>query len=266
MFPFFHLIHLCNDELITRLRYLVLEYIEGGELFKHIISNGFLDEPEAVHIFRQMIAGLSYCHLFGICHRDLKPENILLDRNRDVKIADFGMAALQPANRWLKSSCGSPHYASPEVIRGERYSGDRADVWSCGVILFAMLAGRLPFESRMEDFDENCREVLTLVQAGEYTLPGNLTPEAKDLIWRILQPDPSQRISMQQMWEHPLLRRYEALDRNPEVGPPPPLTVVDCGERIQHRMDIDAELLRNLQNLWHGSTAEELAIQLLNDK
>ena len=170
-------------------RYLVLEYVEGGELFDHISSNVRLPEPEAIRIFRQMIAGLSYCHRFNICHRDLKPENILMDRNRNIKIVDFGMAALQPANKWLTTSCGSPHYASPEVIRAQNYRGDKADIWSCGVILYAMLTGTLPF-----DATGDWHAVIEMVLAGEYGFPEGLSPEAEDLIVRMLQTDPKQRI------------------------------------------------------------------------
>lgn len=252
-------------ELTFSFRYLVLEYVEGGELFDHISSNGRLPEPEAVRIFRQMIAGLSYCHRFNICHRDLKPENILMDRNHNIKIVDFGMAALQPANKWLNTSCGSPHYASPEVIRAENYRGDKADIWSCGVILYAMLTGTLPFDAAGD-----WHEVIETVLAGEYSFPPGLTAQAEDLIFRMLQRDPKQRIPIKYMWQHPLLKKYESLDsldqnNMPYIGPAPPLTVNDCGPPIKQRNDIDAELLRNLQNLWHGVTEEEFAQRLLSD-
>lgn len=233
-------------------------------MFHHICENGRLPESEAVRIFRQMISGLSYCHRFNICHRDLKPENILMDRNKNVKIVDFGMAALQPANKWLNTSCGSPHYASPEVIKGQNYRGDKADVWSCGVILFAMLTGTLPFDS-----DGGYPEVIATVLAGQYTFPKGLSPFAKDLIHRMLQADPKERIAMKTMWNHPLLKRYENLDSvdangDSYIGPPAPLTIDDCGELIEDRSEIDEELLRNLQNLWHGVNAEDLAQQLLS--
>lgn len=249
-------------------RYLVLEYVEGGELFHYIIENGCLPEPEAVRIFRQMISGLSHCHRFNICHRDLKPENILMDGNKNIKIVDFGMAALQPVNKWLNTACGSPHYASPEVILGQNYRGDKADVWSCGVILFAMLTGTLPFDSEGDHYD-----VIKTVLKGRYKFPrtANLSGLAKDFIARMLQKDPDQRISMKAMWRHPFVRQYSNRDSmdangNPYIGPPAPLTVEDCGERIRSESHIDQELLRNLQNLWHGVTAEELIQKLLSDE
>lgn len=188
-----------------------------------------------------------------------------MDRDRNIKIVDFGMAALQPSNKWLNTSCGSPHYASPEVIKAEQYRGDKADIWSCGVILFAMLTGFLPFDSAGD-----WREVINAVLAGNYTFPKGLSHEAEDLISRMLQRDPKQRIAIKHMWQHPLILKYERLDSRDEngmsyIGPAPPLTANDCGKPIRHRNDIDAELLRNLQNLWHGVTEEELAQRLLND-
>ena len=119
--------------------HLVLEYAEQGELFDFLVRSQSLKEDVAMDIFRQLIYGLDYLHSHSICHRDLKPENILLDNFGHIKIADFGFA------RWMKeniadTSCGSPHYAAPEVIRGHPYDGCAADIWSAGVILFALLA------------------------------------------------------------------------------------------------------------------------------
>jgi serine/threonine-protein kinase HSL1 (negative regulator of Swe1 kinase) len=244
---------------------LVLEYVEGGELFDYVQCYGALPEEEAVRLFRQIIAGLSYCHRFNICHRDLKPENILLDSRRNIKLADFGMAALQPADRWLNTSCGSPHYAAPEIIYGRMYRGDRADIWSVGIILFAMLNGFLPFDGG------DLTTTLRLVKKGEYFLPPSLSAEAADLIQRILQKRPEDRISMAGIWAHPLLTKYEEYHRSlvaegELVGPPPPLNAEDCGHRIGKRADIDAELVRNLQTLWHGEKQETLIEKLLSEE
>lgn len=191
-----------------------------------------------------------------------------MDGQKNIKIADFGMAALQPANRWLNTSCGSPHYASPEVIQGENYRGDKADVWSCGVILYAMLTGTLPFDS-----DGDYSDVIRTVLIGKYRFPreANLSEYAKDLINRMLQADPIRRISMKAIWRHPFVKQYshfDSMDANghPYIGPPTSLTVQDCGERIESRSRIDQELLGNLQNLWHGVTTEELIKKLLSDE
>jgi len=245
--------------------YLVLEYVEGGELFDYVMRNGALPESEAVRLLRQLIGGLSYCHRFNICHRDLKPENLLLDQDHNIKIADFGMAALQPNGKYLTTSCGSPHYAAPEIIKGKQYRGDVADIWSLGIILYAMLNGFLPFDGG--DLPSTLRKV----RSGKYYLSPELSPEATDLIQGMLQQRPECRITMDEMWKHPLLSKYEKIHAtlaapHKLVGPPPPLTAADCGPQRIRRSDIDRELLRNLQILWHGLEEEEVIRRLTSDE
>jgi serine/threonine-protein kinase HSL1, negative regulator of Swe1 kinase len=243
--------------------YLILEYVDGGELFDYVSDNGSLGEEEAVRFFRQIIAGLAYCHRFNICHRDLKPENILLDSKGNIKLADFGMAAFQPTGHWLNTSCGSPHYAAPEIIHGRPYRGDRADIWSCGIILFALLTGFLPFDG------SDIPNTLHLVKKGEYELPAWLSAEAMDLIQCILRNRPEDRISMDRIWKHPLLGKYELFHRlrwDHYVGPPTPLSAEDCGAPLAGRADIDLELLRNLQALWHCVRPETLIERLLSNE
>jgi len=244
--------------------YLVLEYVEGGELFDYVSSNGALPEAEAVRLFCQIIAGLSYCHRYNICHRDLKPENILVDSCRNIKLADFGMAALQPKGQWLNTSCGSPHYAAPEIILGHQYRGDKADIWSVGIILFAMLNGFLPFDGG------DLPTTLRLVKRGEYYLPPSLSVEASDLIQRILQKRPEKRISIESIWTHPLIRKYErylasVTSSGPLGVPPSPLIGPAQTRRVTKRSEIDGEVLRNLQILWHGEAQEELVKRLMSD-
>ncbi|ORZ30717.1 kinase-like domain-containing protein [Catenaria anguillulae PL171] len=181
-----------DDEL-----YLVLEHVEGGELFDYLVKRGRLDEKEACTFFQQIIFGLDYCHKHQICHRDLKPENLLLDSHRRIKIADFGMASLQQAGKMLETSCGSPHYASPEIIRGVKYDGALSDIWSCGVILYALLSGNLPFD------DENIRRLLSKVKAGKFYMPPHISSLAQDLITKMLNVDPEARIQMQAIIAHP---------------------------------------------------------------
>ena len=246
--------------------YLVLEYVPGGELFDYVSSNnGGLPEEEAVRLYRQIIAGLSYCHRFNICHRDLKPENILLDQNRNIKLADFGMAAMQPDGTWLNTSCGSPHYAAPEIIQGNQYRGDLADIWSTGIILFAMLNGFLPFDGG------NLTDTLRLVKQGAYHLPQDLSIEAQDLIQRILQKRPERRITMDQIRLHPLLKKYERYHTglgalSPPMSSAPILTVEARTKRLSRHSDIDFDILRNLSTLWHGEKVEELVRNLMNDE
>ncbi|KAI2832900.1 hypothetical protein CBS147343_10120 [Aspergillus niger] len=241
--------------------YLVLEFVEGGELFDYVSENAPLREEEAVRIFCQIIAGLGYCHRFNICHRDLKPENILLDGQGNVKLADFGMAALQPSHRWLDTSCGSPHYAAPEIVGGKRYLGDKADIWSCGIILYALLTGFLPFDG------DDTHRTLELVRRGEFKIPPNISREAADLIIRILEKNPDHRISMSEIWRHPLIRKYEKRYQgavNYHIGPAPPIMPEDCGPPINNKEDVDIDLLRNLQTLWHDATPEAILKRILD--
>ena len=245
------------------IRYLVLEYVEGGELYEYIRTAGALPEFEAVLLFKQIIAALAFCHRYRICHRDLKPENILLDRNRNIKLADFGMAALQPPGQWLSTSCGSPHYASPEIVNGVRYKGDKADVWSCGIILFALLTGFLPFDGG------DMRNTLKLVKKGEYVIPPWLSAEAVDLIQRILLQNPEERITILEILEHPLLAKY---NRHPlfmavagsGLGYLQP--VVSSAKIVTRRQDIDMKILRSLRTLWHRVPVERLIENLLSDE
>jgi len=123
----------------------VLEYARD-ELFNYIVANGRMPEPKARRFFQQINSGIEYSHRLKIVHRDLKPENVLLDNDLNVKIADFGLSNEISDGDFLTTSCGSPNYAAPEVIRGGVYAGPEIDVWSCGVILYVMLCGRLPFE------------------------------------------------------------------------------------------------------------------------
>lgn len=124
---------------------MVIEYA-GGELFDYIVKNGKMREEEARRFFQQIICAVEYCHRHKIVHRDLKPENLLLDEFMNVKIADFGLSNIMTDGNFLKTSCGSPNYAAPEVISGKLYAGPEVDVWSSGVILYVLLCGKLPFD------------------------------------------------------------------------------------------------------------------------
>ncbi|KAF9698223.1 hypothetical protein EKO04_003819 [Ascochyta lentis] len=249
-----------RDEL-----YLIMEYVEGGELFSYIHEQGGLIEIHVVHIFRQIIAALIYCHRISIHHRDLKPENILLDRDTmKVKLVDFGMAALQPAGKKLTTPCGSPHYAAPEVIKTTAYDGAKADVWSCGVILYVLLTGTPPFNYSGDDRD--LKYLFKAIEKGEYILPDSLSREAADLIKRILIPDPKRRVGLEDIWNHPFLHKYskelgfvgENTTANHWIGP---LRSIASWETLE-RTTINREILRYLRTLWH-SEKEEVIIQRL---
>ncbi|KAK9245514.1 kinase-like domain-containing protein [Lipomyces tetrasporus] len=234
--------------------YLILEYVEGGELFEYLIKRGRLEEKEAVHYFRQIILGMDYCHQFNICHRDLKPENLLLDKYHNIKIADFGMAALETSGKMLETSCGSPHYASPEIVAGKTYHGAPSDVWSCGVILFALLTGHLPFD------DDNIRNLLMKVQAGRFQMPSDLSIQAKDLIWRILKTDPDERITAAEILDHPLLKKYPAEKTMAQVSG----HTLKVDRPVRSIEEIDMEIVKNLQTLWHGEDKNVIIQRLLS--
>ena len=229
--------------------YLILEYVEGGELFDYLCTRGRLAPPEALACFQQIIAAVDYCHRFGVAHRDLKPENLLMDRQGNIKVADFGMAAWQTGARegLLQTACGSPHYAAPEVVMGHAYDGRASDIWSCGVILFALLAGRLPFD------DEDLGTLLDKVKNGEYEMPKGIEPDAKDLIERMLQRDVEKRIAMPEILVHPFFVSSEPRAVTRDM---PDLDAL--AKPIGATEEIDQDIFANLRTLWHGTPEEDI--------
>ncbi|KAJ7742706.1 CAMK/CAMKL/AMPK protein kinase [Mycena maculata] len=174
----------------------VLEYAEG-ELFNYIVNNGRLTEDVGRRFFQQIMAGIEYSHRLKIVHRDLKPENILLDEYQNVKIADFGLSNETVDGEFLATSCGSPNYAAPEVIKGLKYSGPEIDVWSSGIILYVLLCGKLPFE------DEVIGSLFEKISHVRYEAPTHLSPYAQNLIKSMLVADPTKRITVPQIMQHP---------------------------------------------------------------
>lgn len=238
--------------------YLVLEYVEAGELFDLLVERGPLHEQEAVKYFRQIVLGTAYCHALGICHRDLKPENLLLDSALNVKLADFGMAALESQGRLLETLCGLPHYAAPEIVSGLKYHGAASDVWLCGVILFALLTGRLPFD------DENIRNLLLKVQAGSFDMPPELSPEAQHLLRRMLTVDPARRITTPDVLAHPLLAKYPIPndDLISVKSLPHPQTAY---KSLGSAKNVDPAILHNLSTLWHNRAEDDIVRCLIAD-
>ncbi|CAA3030435.1 CBL-interacting serine threonine- kinase 1-like [Olea europaea subsp. europaea] len=178
--------------------FMVLEYVNGGELFDRIASKGKLSESEGRKLFHQLIDGVSYCHNNGVFHRDLKLENVLIDAKRNVKITDFGLSALPQHLRedgLLHTTCGSPNYVAPEILSNRGYNGATSDTWSCGVILYVILTGYLPFD------DRNMAVLYQKILKGDVQIPKWLSPGAKSLIKRILDPNPHTRITMAEIKE-----------------------------------------------------------------
>ncbi|XP_041445860.1 serine/threonine-protein kinase BRSK2 isoform X2 [Xenopus laevis] len=208
--------------------YLVLEHVSGGELFDYLVKKGRLTPKEARKFFRQIISALDFCHSHSICHRDLKPENLLLDEKNNIRIADFGMASLQVGDSLLETSCGSPHYACPEVIRGEKYDGRKADIWSCGVILFALLVGALPFD------DDNLRQLLEKVKRGVFHMPHFIPPDCQNLLCGMIEVDPNKRLTLEAIQKHTWYiggknepEPEQAVPRKVQIGSLPSLEDVD---------------------------------------
>ncbi|KAF0022298.1 hypothetical protein F2P81_025446 [Scophthalmus maximus] len=234
--------------------YLVLEHVSGGELFDYLVKKGRLTPKEARKFFRQIISALDFCHSHSICHRDLKPENLLLDEKNNIRIADFGMASLQVGESLLETSCGSPHYACPEVIRGEKYDGRKADAWSCGVILFALLVGALPFD------DDNLRNLLEKVKLGVFHMPHFIPPDCQNLLRGMIEVDAGKRMTLEQIQKHTW---YLAGKNEPEPEQPVPRKVAI--RTLAAAEEIDPDVLESMHSLGCFRDKDKLTKDLLSE-
>ncbi|CAG0883813.1 unnamed protein product [Darwinula stevensoni] len=233
--------------------YLILEHVSGGELFDYLVKKGRLTPKEARRFFRQIISALDFCHSHSICHRDLKPENLLLDEKNNIKIADFGMASLQPDGFMLETSCGSPHYACPEVIRGERYDGRKADIWSCGVILYALLVGALPFD------DDNLRQLLEKVKRGVFHIPHFVPPDCQSLLRGMIHVNPDKRLTLSEIKRHP----WVVAGGKGELESELPMMQVVQTHIIPCRDALDPDILQMITSLGCFKDREKLVSELL---
>lgn len=183
--------------------YFAMEYVKGGELFNKV-AKGKLKEDIARKYFQQLIGAVDFCHSRGVYHRDLKPENLLLDENGNLKVSDFGLSALLESRRQdglLHTTCGTPAYVAPEVINKKGYDGAKADMWSCGVVLFVLMAGYLPFQ------DSNIMEMYRKISRGEFKCPQWFPPELRKLLSKILDPNPSTRLTMAKLMDNPWFKK-----------------------------------------------------------
>ncbi|XP_025038480.1 calcium/calmodulin-dependent protein kinase type II subunit delta isoform X14 [Pelodiscus sinensis] len=184
--------------------YLVFDLVTGGELFEDIVAREYYSEADASHCIQQILESVNHCHLNGIVHRDLKPENLLLaskSKGAAVKLADFGLAIeVQGEQQAWFGFAGTPGYLSPEVLRKDPY-GKPVDMWACGVILYILLVGYPPF------WDEDQHRLYQQIKAGAYDFPSpewdTVTPEAKDLINKMLTINPAKRIIASEALKHP---------------------------------------------------------------
>lgn len=222
--------------------YLIMEFANSGELFEYIVSHGKVKEQQASRFFSQMLSGLEYLHGLGISHRDLKPENLLLDGDNNIKIVDFGLSNIFKPGDLLKTACGSPCYAAPEMIAGKWYDGSKSDIWSCGIILFAMVCGYLPFE------DPNTGVLYKKILVGEFKFAKWVSSDAKDLISKMLRVNPEERAGMLEikahMWNSNIsLRLLPRIDRNIE----------EKAMKMVSSLGLDeGELKKNLENKKHN--------------
>lgn len=196
---------------------MVLEYAER-ELFDYLVKRGKCNDDEARKFFQQIICAVEYCHRHKIVHRDLKPENLLIDSEKNVKIADFGLSNIMTDGNFLKTSCGSPNYAAPEVISGKLYAGPEVDVWSCGVILYVLLVGRLPFD------DDYIPALFKKINEGKFHVPSYISPGAQRLIRAMLQVNPVHRITIPEIRQDPWF-----LKDLPRYLQPPPEEFITTG-------------------------------------
>ncbi|KAL9227784.1 hypothetical protein vseg_003435 [Gypsophila vaccaria] len=186
--------------------YIIMEYAKGGELFDKV-TKGRFTENLARRYFHQLISAVGYCHSRGVFHRDLKPENLLLDENWDLKVADFGLSAVKAeitensTSTVLYTVCGTPNYVAPEVLAKKGYFGEKIDIWSCGIILYVLTTGKLPFN------DPNLMRLYRQIYRGQFRCPNTMSNELKQLLRRLLDVNPDTRITIEEMINDPWFRK-----------------------------------------------------------
>ncbi|KAH6824729.1 SOS3-interacting protein 4 [Perilla frutescens var. hirtella] len=193
-----------HEVLATKTKiYFVMEFAKGGELFAKIAKGRFSEELCRKY-FQQLVSAVDYCHSHGIFHRDLKPENLLLDENWDLKVTDFGLSAVTDQVRHdglLHTLCGTPAYVAPEILAKKGYDGAKVDVWSCGVILFVLNAGYLPFN------DTNLMAMYRKIYKGEFRCPKWTSTELRRFLTRVLDPNPNTRITVHEILNDPWFKK-----------------------------------------------------------
>ena len=257
-----NIVHLYNVIETNQFIYLIMEYISGKELFDYIIKKGKLKEKEACKFYQQIISGIEYLNKLKIVHRDLKPENLLLDCKKNIKLVDFGLSNNYSNDSLLVTACGSPCYAAPEMINGEKYNGLLVDIWSSGIVLYAMICGFLPFEDKDNDilYDKICE--------GKFNVPNFISDLGNDFLHRILNVDPNKRYNLIQIKNHPWFNLinmknniWEGLNIN-EVIIPIDDELIDKMEELNYKKEeVKKCILSNRHN--HITTTYYL---LLNQK
>ena len=237
--------------------YIVMEYIEGKDLFQYIYSMQRLTEYKSSQLFRQLISCLEYIHKHGIVHRDIKPENILLDKaKKNLKLVDFGLGNIYGPNELIKTACGSPCYAAPEMLSNKPYEGFYSDLWSCGVVLYCMLVGSLPFD------DEDIKILYHNIRIANYVMPNFLSNYAQDILGRILVTNPKKRIKIDEIKMHPfylmserikMYKEVEYFDDNNEIIVDNDIVIKMKNKFFKNNDDINYEfIIDNVKNNLHN--------------
>ncbi|KAI3756783.1 hypothetical protein L1987_56606 [Smallanthus sonchifolius] len=214
--------------------YLVMELAAGGELFTQLTRRGRMKEATARVYFQQLVSTLHFCHQNGVAHRDLKPQNLLLDDKGNLKISDFGLSALPESHKdgLLHTSCGTPAFTAPEIIRGKGYDGAKADAWSCGVILFNLLTGYLPFN------DGNLPNMYRKMHTREIVFPDWISKQPRVIIHKLLDPNPKTRMSVEKLmglaWFKKSLKPDPVVEDDDSVS----LNLIKCNKKGVNAFDI----------------------------
>ncbi|CAL9684207.1 unnamed protein product [Knipowitschia caucasica] len=220
-----HIIRLFQVMETERMIYLVTEYASGGEIFDHLVAHGRMAEKDARKKFKQIVAAVHFCHCRNIVHRDLKAENLLLDHNLNIKIADFGFSNLFSRGQLLKTWCGSPPYAAPELFEGKEYDGPKVDIWSLGVVLYVLVCGALPFDG------STLQNLRARVLSGKFRIPFFMSTDCEYLIRHMLVLEPSRRLSMEQICKNKWMRQG---DPDPDFD----RLIVEC-EQVKTERDTE---------------------------
>ncbi|KAK6121649.1 hypothetical protein DH2020_044609 [Rehmannia glutinosa] len=238
--------------------YFVLEFVKGGELFAKV-AKGRFSEDLGRKYFQQLISAVSYCHLRGVYHRDLKPENLLVDENGDLKVSDFGLSALTDqvrADGLLHTLCGTPAYVAPEILAKKGYDGAKIDVWSCGVVLFVLTAGYLPFN------DPNLMSMYKKIYKGEFRCPKWMSPDLKRFLSRLLDTNPETRITIDEIKGDPWFKKgYREIKHEDSISS----AVFKVAEDVD-RLTVEESPERVIEKVEEVVKAEDGGLQLRKTK
>ncbi|XP_034301766.1 serine/threonine-protein kinase SIK3-like isoform X2 [Crassostrea angulata] len=244
-----HIVRLYQVMETDRMLYLVTEYASGGEIFDHLVAHGRMNEKEARKKFKQIVAAVAFCHSRNVVHRDLKAENLLLDANLNIKLADFGFSNTFSPGSALKTWCGSPPYAAPELFEGKEYYAPGVDVWSLGVVLYVLVCGALPFDG------SSLQSLRSRVLSGKFRVPFFMSTECENLIKQMLTVDPSKRISIQQILNHEWVR---AGDEDPEFEE----LILYSRSATNEAEELNENILIHMENLGLDREMTEKSVQL----